>query len=324
MVWKEFQNADKSSPLDPTIFTPFTLVSKEGISPISTIFTVSHRLVPGQKDVSIEAFTKGSWSVQVKQPNLMIARSYTPLPPFVTNESQESWPYSLRLSLYIRNDPQGELSRYLHSLEPGAPVEVRGPYEEYNIGESVDEILFLAGGTGIAPALQLAHTLFQTRKRSRLPRMHILWANRRLEDCSGADFQSNDETDGWLSKTWNFFSPVQQLDRAKSAQQSTAIVKELKALEVKHEGHFSVDYFADEGHRFITHNILQDRLRQINDSTHQTSDSGGYPHRKVLVISGPDGFISHFSGPKSVAGGQGALGGVLQQFDLSGWTVWKL
>jgi ferredoxin-NADP reductase len=46
----------------------------------------------------------------------------------------------------------------LHRLEASAEVEVRRPNAEYILptAERVGKVVFLAGGTGVAPALQVA------------------------------------------------------------------------------------------------------------------------------------------------------------------------
>lgn len=47
----------------------------------------------------------------------------------------------------------------------------------------------------------------------------------------------------------------------------------------------------------------------------------------LIVVSGPEGFIKYFSGPKVWVNGregQGRIGGVLGKMGLEGWRVWKL
>lgn len=53
------------------------------------------------------------------------------------------------------------MSRYLLSLQPGAEVQIRGPHEEWDISDkaTMRNVLFLAGGTGVAPALQAAEKI---------------------------------------------------------------------------------------------------------------------------------------------------------------------
>ena len=51
------------------------------------------------------------------------------------------------------------MSTYLHRLPIGATIELRGPHVEYQIPSEVKNVIFVAGGTGIAPALQVAHAM---------------------------------------------------------------------------------------------------------------------------------------------------------------------
>jgi 3-phenylpropionate/trans-cinnamate dioxygenase ferredoxin reductase subunit len=52
----------------------------------------------------------------------------------------------------VEVDPEGSLSPYLAELEPGATVEVAGPFgDSYYEGE--DSVVLLAGGPGVGPAV---------------------------------------------------------------------------------------------------------------------------------------------------------------------------
>lgn len=187
--------------IDPAIFHPFELVSKHTVSSTCSIFALrSHNNNP-YHNLYREAWKKGGvWSVQIKQPQLQIARSYTPLPPHEPrddddkdddDDDDENGDGSTELRFLIRREPHGEMSGYLHDLPLGSVVHVRGLNLEYELAKDIDEVLFVAGGTGIVPALQVAHSLLQRRKSAAgfVPKMHILWANRRREDAylGGAD-----------------------------------------------------------------------------------------------------------------------------------------
>jgi len=48
---------------------------------------------------------------------------------------------------------------------------------------------------------------------------------------------------------------------------------------------------------------------------------------KLLFISGPEGFVNHFAGPKRWEDGkegQGVVAGVIGKMKLRDWTIWKL
>ncbi|KAG8625578.1 hypothetical protein KVT40_005979 [Elsinoe batatas] len=189
-------------------FTPWSLVYKHAVSTTNALFLLrppkvnDHGLLepspfgPGWKSPYDELWKNGTWSVTIKQPQLQVAREYTPLPPFphpfffVENEADKE---SLLQSGYravsnklferisgplespsilrflIRKD--GETSSYIHQrtvideghADPNSSIELRGPSRElqdHGLEEGqVEEVVFLAGGTGIAPAMQLSHGL---------------------------------------------------------------------------------------------------------------------------------------------------------------------
>ncbi len=77
-----------------------------------------------------------------------------------------------------------------------------------------------------------------------------------------------------------------------------------------------VDYFIDEENTFIGPG---DILRAVNQSKPSTNN--------ILLVSGPDGFIDHWAGPRQWVNGekiQDPLGGVISTLDLRGWQVIKL
>ncbi|KAK9331521.1 hypothetical protein V1520DRAFT_337512 [Lipomyces starkeyi] len=183
----------------------------------------------GAGDPGIAGYWDGSrvWSVEVKQPDLQIARKYTPLPIYYVlglkpvgdeekedankkevkkmelertallrmvgdNEADEA-----KLVLLVRKYGDGEVSRWLYSRPVGSRIQLRGPHTQVELSTSVQprsitnlkrrykehkaedtplmrrpmldnpskmppelhpdarDIVFFAGGTGIAPALQL-------------------------------------------------------------------------------------------------------------------------------------------------------------------------
>lgn len=78
------------------------------------------------------------------------------------------------------------MSRYLYSLKEGDLVEVRGPEVEYLYPPRDDKkIIFFAGGTGIAPALQVAASLL-LHQDGREGGAEVLWAVRHEEETHGA------------------------------------------------------------------------------------------------------------------------------------------
>ena len=327
-VYKWQTNPARSIILNPRFFTPFILVSRETVS--SSSATLNLLSVPeGQNTENVsEAWRKGVWSVEVMQPELQISRSYTPLPPIEGTKPEQ-------VRLFVRHEPQGEVSTFLHTINRGTIVNLRGPKIEYEIPEDVDEILFLAGGTGIAPALQVAHTLFNHRIKSTEggPELRILWANRKREDSINGleDFSDQGAQAKLIPRTAKLADnkPPSQPEEitgeltAPLKPSQTRLVEEVESLRARHGGKLIVDYLVDEEGSYITESLLRAYL----SGTDQTANKDGTPRTKIILVSGPDGFVDAFAGPKTWHGGreiQGPLGGLLKKIDPEGWEIWKL
>lgn len=271
----------------------------------------------------------------MKQPQLQIARAYTPLPPsHVLSANASEGAQDLRF--LIRKELKGEVSGYLHNLPDGARVEFRGPTIEYILPKDVEEVMFVAGGTGIAPALQVAHSLLEAATESQVdskPRIHILWACRKREDCLGGSSHSQGQQKTTSGSVWSTMlgssgtTPVEQ--GVTSSVRKNQIVEELEALKTRHPGQISVDYFVDEEKKFIG----VDSIRSLITPTPSQLQTDLYPNEKrsqdknLILISGPGGFVDYYAGPKKWESGkevQGKLGGVLGRLNLHGWQVWKL
>jgi ferredoxin-NADP reductase len=296
-------------------FVKYTLARKEVLSSTCTIFS----LRPATKSRIPATVPDAEWSinsVELKQPQLQIVRSYTCLPPSADQPDDE-------LRFLIRREQRGEVSNYVHRLPIGAEVEIRGPHAEYVIPENIESAVFLAGGTGIATALQAADVLDGEAK------LHILWASRRREDCIGGLNDTVADTSRWTPWFKSKESARSQVTETDSQPaEKSAVVAQLEALKrsfassEKKQSRLTVDYFVDEENAFIdparVKSIIADQT-----SAAQEPDAG----RKTIFVSGPAGFIGHWAGPKQWHQGQeiqGPLGGILSTFQLAGWEVVKL
>lgn len=308
-------------PLNRQNFLPFFIASRDRVSSTSEIITLKPTQLVFTRNPYEEDAKKGLWSVLALQPQLQIARSYTPLPPTpISNHTNTD-----EIRFLLRHHPRGEVSSYLHKLYVGDTVYLRGPYPEYKIPDGVDKVLFLAGGTGIAPALQTIHTLLDVRGgggRS-IPKIEVLWANKKWEDCEGgvSDWEGNSvhrAIGAW--KKLLYVGNRKLASAANTAPIPNLIVQELGRLKEKYPGQITVDYFVDEEGTTITESVLR---RCLKRRSAQKPGTG----KTLVLVSGPDGFVGHYAGPKHWEGGaeqQGPLGGVLQGIDAEGWEVWKL
>lgn len=317
-----------SATLNQETFTKYRLVSRDPVSPTSSLFTLRPRY-PSESnyDVYEDAWRTGIWSVMFKQPQLQIGRDYTPLPTtaatsLTVDEENEGY-----LRFFIRKEPFGEVSRYLHTLEVGADIELRGPQIECEIPRDTREILFIAGGTGIAPALQAGYSLLNRTSREDRPRIHIIWASRLRADCVGgvsdtpkAVPRNRSWFSGWFGSSSGSASRVETIAPSAQSQEQSLIVRELEALKSQYPGQITVDYYLDEENRFIGKDDLAPFIRPTKEEESQQK-------RKLILVSGPEGFISYMAGPKVWAQGtelQGPLKGIIKELDPKDWAVWKL
>ena len=314
--------------LNPHSFTPYTLVDKQTVSPSSAIFTLRHSESAREPESVQEAWVRSVWSVQAKQPQLQIARAYTPLPPRSDAPAADETSEDVRL--LIRAEAGGEVSTYLHALPENATIELRGPNIECELPHDIKEVVFLAGGTGIAPAMQVA----QVMGRRTGSKMCILWANRRRDECVGGVSDEHilanpvHQAGSWWRGLLGISQPAaQEAPQVPVSGGQGVIVQELEALkernsfrtrELSVHQELSVQYYVDDEKKVIK---PADIAKRLHDSTPDQKGS------KLILVSGPDGFIEHWAGKKLWIGGrevQGPLGGSLGQMDLKDWKVFKL
>ena len=375
-------------PLNKRSFVPFTIISRDQISPTSFIITVKPKYardsttefreswyaaflptfmkeLHSNRSVLEQAWEYGLWAVEFKQPQLQVAREYTPLPS--AYEEQEHDLEQGYLRFLIRKMDGGEVSTYLSGLRVGDDVELRGPHLGFDLHARLggsDKVVFLAGGTGIAPALQVVRALLDRKAETALkhPSVSIIWANRKRADCEGCDG----------------LSALLQLGGKGGQQQhaNNAVLSLLDEARVRHGDSLKYACTVDEEGSFITARAITDltsspnnpsffssfwgaspKETSSNQSQAENSDTCPYhsPSRLVftgsnddgitaasnytaaitnndnnttkcqchtegeggknlLMISGPDGFISTFAGPKLWANRkelQGPLRGVV-------------
>ena len=326
VVYKVVQYSQRPADqiLEPGAFLPFVLTAKEPVSDNCSIFHLTPKgrqgLPISTEDPYMQCWYRPVWSVQTKQPQLQIARSYTPLPPTAALPGAMGPtrldPHTLRL--LIRKEERGEVSGYLHRLPLGAGVDLRGPHVECTLPPNVEEVVFFAGGTGIAPALQVAHALRPgAGGLAKLPRMRIIWASRSRQECEGGiDDAPKPDKASWIP----LFGSSASKTNAKPSVAKSPIVQELEKLKKLWGGRLTVDYYVDEESTFVDSSALK-RYMPLQ------SEVAGPPGRKVVFVSGPEGFVKHLAGPKDWKQGkevQGRLGGLLKDVLPSDWIAIKL
>lgn len=410
--------------LNPTSFVPYTIVEREQVSSTAFIITVEpfdplHRLMGGGSEKKTarknanklrnelqEAWHHGLWCVEIKQPQLQVARDYTPLPPPVGQESAEM--QRGRLRFLIRKMEGGEVSSYLSKLQVGDKVELRGPHLGFDVArrllggssslessssssssssghgggkEQGGRVVFLAGGTGIAPALQVARRLYgpvyekrngKKEEEEELwkeiedmpaipPKMTIVWANRFREDCPDCEDLEALRKRGYLPPS---------LNNAKNTAAGGGIMPYLQDIKAHHPEQFNYACTVDTEKKFIDAKTILDAVvsttpnpKSSSSSTTSLTKSATKPScplhsssalinvsdrqdhearckcashangKNLLMVSGPDGFIARFAGPKAWSEGlerQGHVAGVAGELMKKGkmnkeeWMVLKL
>ncbi|KIW16712.1 hypothetical protein PV08_03901 [Exophiala spinifera] len=328
-------------------FVAYTLVSKQPVSSTASIFHLEPKQPSSNFEKYKEAWRKGIWNVDFKQPQLQIVRAYTPLPPVEegTDAEKKNKEKHDELRFLIRKDPHGEVSSYLHKLPIGAEIEMRGPNLEYELTPDVRQIVFFAGGTGIAPALQIAHALFeghnddhgddsgrQQKGNSKTKNLHILWASRMREDCAGGVSDAAPSETVPPKPTWSglFSRPKAKKPNTPPPQSSEKglIVKELDALKEKYPGQVTVEYFVNAEDTWIDEDAVFRALSRFDDK--EFSAGTAAPGQRQILISGPPGFISYLAGPKEWRGGREEQGPVSRivahaiSKNPHDVTVWKI
>ncbi|RYP59316.1 hypothetical protein DL770_010234 [Monosporascus sp. CRB-9-2] len=324
-----------------------------------------------------EAWDHGLWSVEIKQPQLQIARHYTPLPPPIaapTNPGGERGREGGELRFLIRRMDGGEMSNYLSRLDVGDRVWLRGPHLGFDVTrrlDGADRIVFLAGGTGVAPALQVARRLLLTKDGGRDddhgPSVSLLWANRRGVDALARETRKQQQT-AFFGKFWG--SSEAAADNGAGAE-SSSLSEQIRELRRRYPDRFSVHYFVDEEGSFIGakdvvaamgaprvratsrlvppakecpwHSATALEMLPNDDDASRGPESPCVCARTVneragsnlLFVSGPEGFIEAYAGPKRWGeGGEmqgpvlGLVGRLMKKVGCGGgmgdWLVLKL
>ncbi|TWU72102.1 mitochondrial peripheral inner membrane protein [Metarhizium rileyi] len=335
--------------LNSDTFTPYTITSREPISPTSVIFTIS----PQQHGPSLPYLLPGStawryplWSVEFKQPEVQIARHYTPLPPADGDKTQDG-----TLSFYIRAVGGGEMSNYLNRQGVGCHVHLRGPHTGLDILGRLggrNKVVFLAGGTGVVPGMQVAKAVLE---RDATSTVKLLWAVRRREELQRR------RDDGGKRPWWDFGGNAAPTELTADVEEPSAMGKRLARMKATYGERLVILVAVDEERTRFTEGDLRHVLRadgrappglgcRLHDQRLHTRASefeapgtacqcspADDPGKNLLVVSGPEGFIAHYAGDKMWLDGtltQGSVGGVageLQRKDPSlanDWLVLKL
>ncbi|KAG4302886.1 hypothetical protein PCANB_000856 [Pneumocystis canis] len=213
-------------------------------------------------------------SILLKNSDMQIQRYYTPI-------SLDP----LNVTLLVKCYEDGEVSRWIHRKRVGDRMQLRGPFLEWAWDDyRWKRILFIAGGTGIAPAYQLLSYIFRD-SNQQIPEFHLMYANRSLDEI--------------------------------------LLKEELDRFQEKYPKKIKITYFVDtfpensiSNEYFFRKIALQDVNEAFPPWTHTELDT-------IVLVCGTDGFVSYMAGPPGILHGeQGSRGGLLEKANYL--NVWKL
>lgn len=304
----------ESHELSPNYFIPYKISHKLDID--SSHFILE--LTPLQKQKVNLWSQMGSehlWSVEIKQPEIMVVRNYTPLPLQIDESRQElkAIPDGSngdgKFVLYVKQYGNGEVARWLHRLPLDHTIEVRGPFVEYELPRYEGEIsrnrdfLFddqvsstqekfkyqpfdiamFTAGTGIVSALQLLLTESPLRGK-----MYLRYSCRSIDE---------------LGPLGPFLHRLQTYGRI-----------DLQVLESSKESN--------------TVKRLKNIWKQIPSPTKYSGPTNYVGSNKIAspvlaLVCGPERYIADIAGPR-INLAQGPVGGMLKAKGWNEENVYKL
>lgn len=298
-----------TSVVSPKAKQSYTLLLKKKLSHDS--FWLRYGLPEGRTFLGIDPLIPTCIKIDY-QPTVeghrALSKSYSP----VSHPNQNGY-----FDLVVKEYPYeegGGLGKYLCDMEVGSPIQAKIKGERMMHGSSAvvgrgwKNIGLVAGGTGIAPLLQIARIALESEPER--PRVHLLFVNHTRNDILGKD--------------------------------------EIEALAKEHPDNFFVTYsFTREDERIITtegecsidgsnSNFARGRGDSVLAGTAlpkpSSSIAEGEPTDTMVLVCGRDGFVAHWAGPvgraKTKDGSkgpkiQGPLQGVLAEAGFTADQVFK-
>ncbi|SPJ76366.1 related to cytochrome-c mitochondrial import factor CYC2 [Fusarium torulosum] len=318
--------------LNDITFVPYTITDREAISPTSFVITA----IPRTPNPALPYLNPDDnrwrnplWSVEFKQPEVQISRHYTPLPPLSTEDPTDG-----ALRFYIRTVGDGEMSNYLGRRRVGDDVFLRGPHVGFELAERLGEqsrLVFLAGGTGVVPGIQAARAVLEANERSSVD---LLWAVRKREEVQNSSPRQS---------SWKFWQEPKPTTLGVEVENPSPVAKRLQDLKNTYGDRLRIQVVVDdEGTRFQDKDLskavttspgatasfnagcrFHDQAMHVHTSEFALPEGPGCvckpaegttPGKNLFIVSGPDGFIEHYAGPKIWLGGQqtqGPIAGVV-------------
>ncbi|OLY84187.1 NADH-cytochrome b5 reductase 1 [Smittium mucronatum] len=184
---------------DPFFFRKFKLIEIRNVNHDTNIFRFFVPDIDKKHSKAIyKIINSGVWSIDIKDHYVQTYRSYTPIDYSIPSNHIESsntsgFDISLKedgnndqnyIDILVKRYPNGSVSRFIHNIDVGEMVEIRGPRSTFpyflrpkkNIG-------LIAGGTGIAPMYQLIkRILLSEDSQVSDKKISLLYASKSKED----------------------------------------------------------------------------------------------------------------------------------------------
>ena len=388
------EGEDSSDLLNPEEFHKFIVTHKEKIDDDHYIIEITPKFFHWEyshgTDPEGKSLWKGDkfWSVEIKQPDINVVRSYTPLPLYylkseytrsgekepllkVINPEIDEYDRHGTMCLYVKRYNDGEVSKYITDRNVGEELELRGPNIEYkfpyhplhklhkrpifkdlpskveadNMIETVkrvnnlpdvDNIVFYAAGTGIAPILQV---LFS--KKPYLGHVDIHYSARHPGEL------------GILQRFLLFLDKLDRINITYHYDDQPKTV--LNAKDIKPPGipNYITPKTLEEKSKFLTGDEIEqlrlqkeqqgksfdsdmttklvqkpeDRGEVFESGLHQASKTIQLPKKtaSLAIVCGPEGFVDYVAGSKDlVRNKQGPISGLLGDKNWDNSNVYKL
>lgn len=232
-------------------------------------------------------------------------------------------------------------------------------------------IVFLAGGTGVVPGMQAARVVLDGFEDSRVSLLWAVRRREEIQLGGGGGGKAEEDTAATAqSGGWLGFGKAKRVPAELDVRMArpSPVAAQLASMKTQYGDRLSVQVVVDEEHTSFDKDHIQNSLSLLtsdntgagaasadptgscslhNQKMHEQasefeSDSpvcrcsptdGVIPGKNLFVVSGPEGFVSHFAGAKVWAGGrqrQGPVGGVLDTIQKANpqlaqdWLILKL
>lgn len=284
----------KPTELQNEYFIPYQITRKIINDPNHFILELTPR-TPQKINIWSHLNNRCLWSVEIKQPEIMVARNYTPLPlKFVDNKTDDLTVISHKneinkendgkLIIFVKNYDRGEVSKWLAQLPLNHTIEIRGPVVEYKIQNQVNHVNFFAAGTGIVSPLQLLLNPYTNGVQR--PKLSLFYSSNDLQ---------------------NELGPLKNV-----------LYNSLNDPTIKSQGFFQLWTFEDSKKQNISDTKNLKNFMKLVPSVSKQADNS-----KLSLVCGPERYIEIIAG-KKYDFSQGPVEGILGQKGWSTENVFKL